>query len=119
MRTPVDPYKMPGSRPKMTDNPMRPAETRVTGRPLRGKDQVGHANSSDQRNRTVDGAGEVKLFISASDVRFSAANNGLKSDIAPCPLFADIVAKVENRATRKILRKLIFGLLCRCVAFQR
>src|SRR5712671_2159229 len=34
-------------------------------------------------------------------------------------LFADIVAKVENRATRKISRKLIFGLLRRCVAFQR
>jgi hypothetical protein len=30
----------------------------------------------------------------------------------------DIVAKVENRATRKISRKLIFGLLRRCVAFQ-
>src|ERR1700726_3604901 len=35
------------------------------------------------------------------------------------PKSADIVAKVENRATRKISRKLIFGLLCRCVAFQR
>jgi hypothetical protein len=35
------------------------------------------------------------------------------------PLCADIVAKVENRATRKISRKLIFGLLCRYVAFQR
>jgi hypothetical protein len=34
-------------------------------------------------------------------------------------LLADIVAKVENRATRKMSRKLIFGLLCRCVAFQR
>ena len=31
----------------------------------------------------------------------------------------DIVAKVENRATRKISRKLISGLLRRCVAFQR
>src|SRR5258705_5694179 len=31
----------------------------------------------------------------------------------------DSVAKVENRATRKISRKLIFGLLRRCVAFQR
>jgi hypothetical protein len=31
---------------------------------------------------------------------------------------ADIVAKVENRATRKISRELIFGLLRRCVAFQ-
>ena len=36
-----------------------------------------------------------------------------------CHLLADIVAKVENRATRKISRKLIFGLLRRCVAFQR
>src|SRR4030081_2334621 len=34
------------------------------------------------------------------------------------PLCTDIVAKVENRATRKISRKLIFGLLCRYVAFQ-
>jgi hypothetical protein len=37
-----------------------------------------------------------------------------------CPLLlADIVAKVENRTTPKISRKLIFGLLCCCVAFQR
>ena len=35
------------------------------------------------------------------------------------PLCADIVAKVENRATRKISRKLILALLPRCVAFQR
>src|SRR5882757_184825 len=35
------------------------------------------------------------------------------------PLLADIVAKVENRTTLKISRKLIFGLLCCCVAFQR
>ena len=34
-------------------------------------------------------------------------------------LVADIVAKVENRTTLKISRKLIFGLLYRCVAFQR
>jgi hypothetical protein len=39
---------------------------------------------SDQRNRTVDGAGEVKLLISASDVRFRA-HSGLKADIAPGP----------------------------------
>src|ERR1700722_5598019 len=32
---------------------------------------------------------------------------------------ADIVAKVENRTTLKISRKLIFGLFCCCVAFQR
>jgi len=36
-----------------------------------------------------------------------------------CLLCADIVAKVENRTTLKISRKLIFGLLCCCVAFQR
>jgi hypothetical protein len=33
-------------------------------------------------------------------------------------LLADIVAKVENRTTLKISRKLIFGLLSGCVAFQ-
>src|SRR5215207_9233851 len=35
------------------------------------------------------------------------------------PKGADIVAKVENRTTLKISRKLIFGLLCCCVASQR
>src|SRR6266403_4625262 len=45
------------------------------GRPVGG---------SDRRNRTVDGAGEVKQFISARDLRFSASN-GLTADIAPCP----------------------------------
>src|SRR5439155_3715779 len=38
---------------------------------------------------------------------------------AQCRKLADIVAKVENRISLKIWRKLIFGLLCRCVAFQR
>src|SRR3979411_3270481 len=32
------------------------------------------------------------------------------------PVCADIVAKVENRTTQKISRKLIFGLLCGCDA---
>ena len=32
--------------------------------------------------------------------------------------YPDTVAKVENRATRKISRKLIFGLLRRCVTFK-
>jgi hypothetical protein len=35
------------------------------------------------------------------------------------PLLADIVAKVENRTTQKISRKLIFGLLYGCVALQK
>src|SRR5258707_14581330 len=34
-------------------------------------------------------------------------------------LLAGTVAKVENRSAPKISRKLIFGRLCRCVAFQR
>jgi hypothetical protein len=37
----------------------------------------------------------------------------------PLPKLADIAAKVENRTTLQISRKLIFGLLCCCVAFQR
>src|SRR4029078_3199720 len=45
-------------------------------------------------------------------------------ELIPLPLSGSLpelpdVAKVENRATRKISRKLIFGLLRRCVAFQR
>jgi len=47
------------------------------------------------------------------------AHNGLKSDIAPCLLCADFVAKVKNRTTLKISRKLIFRPLCCCVSFQR
>jgi hypothetical protein len=35
-----------------------------------------------------------------------------------CLFLADIVAKVENRTTQKISRKLIFGLLCGCVAID-
>jgi hypothetical protein len=34
-------------------------------------------------------------------------------------LLADIVEKVENRATQKISRKAISGLLCCCIASQR
>jgi len=45
-------------------------------------------------------------------------------ELIPVPLSGSIpelphVAKVENRTTLKISRKSIFGLLCRCVAFQR
>ena len=41
------------------------------------------------------------------------------ADIAGGPFRADFVAKVENRTTLKISRKLIFRPLCRCVSFQR
>jgi hypothetical protein len=44
---------------------------------------------------------------------------GYDEFLTRCLLMADIVAKVENRTTQKISRKLIFGLLCCRVAFQR
>jgi len=43
---------------------------------------------------------------------------GPASDGEGGPKSADSVEKVENRATRKISRKLTFGFLCRCVALQ-
>jgi hypothetical protein len=49
----------------------------------------------------------------------SSPISGHSQGRSACLKRADIVAKVENRATRKISRKLIFGLLRRCVAFQR
>ena len=49
----------------------------------------------------------------------STPKNGHRQFDPLLPKSADIVAKVENRATRKISRKLIFGLLYRCIAFQR
>ena len=47
-----------------------------------------------------------------SSTDLDARNNEVRS-------IPDIVAKVENRTTLKISRKLIFGLLCCCDAFQR
>jgi len=52
------------------------------------------------------------------DVRFPP-NSGAKADVARRRGWADTVAKVENRTAPKISRKLIFGRLRRCVAFQR
>src|SRR5260370_39718554 len=46
----------------------------------------------------------------------STPNNGHHQNQSACLKRADIVAKVENRTTQKISRKLIFGLLCGCVA---
>jgi hypothetical protein len=56
----------------------------------------------------------AKEVRSRSDVAMISLNA-----IPDWPLLADIVAKVENRITLKISRKLIFGLLYCCVAFQR
>jgi hypothetical protein len=47
------------------------------------------------------------------------STNGLHRVQASRQLCADIVAKVENRTTLKISRKLIFVLHCCCVAVQR
>ena len=43
----------------------------------------------------------------------------LQGKIESGPLWVDIVAKVQNRTSQKISPNLIFGLLCRYVAFQR
>jgi hypothetical protein len=51
------------------------------------------------------------VFFAGSSAKPFAAVQGL--------FLADIDAKVENRTTLKISRKLIFGLLCCRVAFQR
>src|ERR1700704_5908129 len=45
--------------------------------------------------------------------------NGLRQSGLSGPKSADIVAKVENRTTLKISRKLICGPFCCCTAFQR
>jgi hypothetical protein len=39
----------------------------------------------------------------------------MNSDYPDVRFWQDSVAKVENRTTQKISRKLIFGLLCGCV----
>src|ERR1700730_631855 len=51
-----------------------------------------------------------------SELGSSTDVTSLKCDVRSSP---DTVAKVENRSAPKISRKLIFGRLCRCVAFQR
>jgi len=52
-------------------------------------------------------------------MRQNGAEGLRMADLPERPLMADFVAKVENRTTLKISRKLIFGLLCCCDAFQR
>jgi hypothetical protein len=67
--------------------------------------------------RITDDAGEVDAQgIARSDQVCFTLDNGPSRLRLACPFCADIVAKVENRTTQKISRKLIFGLLCGCVA---
>src|SRR5258708_6404189 len=51
-----------------------------------------------------------KCCVSSSSIRSHS------SQVRVSPFRADIVAKVENRTTKKMSRKLIFGLLCGCAA---
>jgi hypothetical protein len=63
----------------------------------------------------------LKLRRTQYEQMFSAlpSNSDICSTQSACLKSADIVAKVENRTTLKISRKLVFGLRCCCVAFQR
>jgi hypothetical protein len=61
--------------------------------------------------RVNRGQGHNRLTVTASDP-FRETNPNIQ-------LGADTVAKVENQSAPKISRKLIFGRLCCCVAFQR
>jgi len=86
--------------------------------------RAGRAGGGDpQRSRSAGvvaagAVGEVKAAAGCCDVRFSPRSRYRRRGWS-CPLRADIVAKVENRTTLKLSQKLIFGLLCCCVAFQR
>jgi hypothetical protein len=75
--------------------------------------------ASQMRRAAQDGYGSCASFWrSLGHFRFIPMN-GHHRTASTSPFRADIVAKVENRKTPKISPKLIFGLLCRCVAFQR
>jgi len=68
-----------------------------------------------------DAEGAIRALADRYEARLREA---LGIDGPPCeqgllPLLADFVAKVENRTTLKISRRLIFRPLCCCVAFQR
>src|SRR5258708_8453927 len=52
--------------------------------------------------------GQNRKSSPGANVVRCSSNNGLKSDIAPCPKSADTVAKVENRTTLKISRQPMF-----------
>jgi hypothetical protein len=68
--------------------------------------------------RQVRYGSKTEVAALRRDVCFTPVS-GHRQAVSACPKSADIVAKVENRTTLKISRKLIFGLLCCCVAFQR
>jgi hypothetical protein len=57
-----------------------------------------------------------KLLSPLNRIGEPPAALGAFFDLAPLPLVADIVAKVENRTTPKISRKQIFKHLYRCNA---
>jgi hypothetical protein len=87
---------------------MEPCKTGVMSAMMSGSESAG------------DVSFESKATLMALKSNFrSSPESRLRSDIVGGPFRADFVAKVENRSAAKNLRKLIFGLLCFCVAFQR
>jgi hypothetical protein len=61
---------------------------------------------------------KVAAIVPLSHVGF-ARESRHRSGSSECLLCADIVAKVENRATQKISRKSISGPYCCCLACKR
>src|SRR5712672_81954 len=62
---------------------------------------------------------DAPSWAAACTGRWGSLSRRAQARPRECLELADIVAKVENRTTLKISRKLIFGLLCCCVALQR
>jgi len=95
---------------------------RSTNAPCKGRIQMRKTNPlhffTFGLQRTAGPYSWVKTGNTRSEQMTSALppESGLKSDIAPSPVCADSVAKVENRVASKISRKLIFRNSCRCEA---
>jgi|tagenome__1003787_1003787.scaffolds.fasta_scaffold20988007_13 hypothetical protein len=80
-------------------------------------DDIG--SESDKFLGVLFGTIAPRVGIAAKRVFRYTLESRLNADIAPCPKGADIVAKVENRTTLKISRKLIFRTSLLLRRFQR
>ena len=79
-----------------------------------GLNDHGRLSGLGSRAWPIDGSGLwIEATIMDGDYRLPASNT------VKFLVTADTVAKVENRTTLKISRKLIFRLLCCCLAIQR
>ena len=79
---------------------------------------LSHATDIIRPARQVRSGSIASFCPSASHFR-SPPINGHRQSSPVGPFRADNVVKVENRTTPKISRKLIFRLLCCCLAIQR